>query len=33
MNTVCAAGTGSFLDEQARRLKIAYEDLKELQED
>jgi predicted CoA-substrate-specific enzyme activase len=26
MNTVCAAGTGSFLDTQARRLKIPIED-------
>ncbi|QEE14635.2 acyl-CoA dehydratase activase [Promethearchaeum syntrophicum] len=26
MNTVCAAGTGSFLDTQARRLKIKIED-------
>jgi len=25
MNTVCAAGTGSFLDQQARRLKIPIE--------
>jgi len=27
MNTVCAAGTGSFLDQQAARLGIAIEDL------
>jgi len=26
MNTVCAAGTGSFLDQQARRLKIPIEE-------
>ena len=26
-NSLCAAGTGSFLDEQAQRLKIKYEDL------
>ncbi len=27
MNTVCAAGTGSFLDRQAERLGIPIEDL------
>ena len=27
MNTVCAAGTGSFLDRQAERLGISVEDL------
>lgn len=27
MNTVCAAGTGSFLDRQAARMEIAIEDL------
>jgi len=27
-NSLCAAGTGSFLDEQAQRLGISYEDLK-----
>lgn len=26
MNTVCAAGTGSFLDRQAERLSIAIEE-------
>ncbi len=26
MNTLCAAGTGSFLDQQAKRLKISIED-------
>jgi activator of 2-hydroxyglutaryl-CoA dehydratase len=26
MNTLCAAGTGSFLDQQANRLKISIED-------
>ncbi len=30
MNTVCAAGTGSFLDTQARRLKIPIEDFGEI---
>ncbi len=30
MNTVCAAGTGSFLDHQARRLGIGVEDLSRL---
>ncbi|MGD9677381.1 MAG: acyl-CoA dehydratase activase [Vulcanibacillus sp.] len=30
MNTVCAAGTGSFLDHQAERLKIPIEDFGEL---
>ncbi|MHA1520569.1 MAG: acyl-CoA dehydratase activase [Promethearchaeota archaeon] len=29
MNSVCAAGTGSFLDQQARRLKIPIEDFGE----
>ncbi len=29
MNTVCAAGTGSFIDQQAFRLKIAVEELGE----
>ncbi len=29
-NTLCAAGTGSFLDEQADRLGIAYDDLASL---
>ena len=31
-NTMCAAGTGSFLDEQAARLEIAYEDLGDMPE-
>jgi len=30
MNTVCAAGTGSFLDQQANRLEIPIEDFGEL---
>ncbi|MHA1585568.1 MAG: acyl-CoA dehydratase activase [Promethearchaeota archaeon] len=30
MNSVCAAGTGSFLDQQARRLKIPIEDFGDL---
>ncbi|MDA8443128.1 MAG: acyl-CoA dehydratase activase [Peptococcaceae bacterium] len=30
MNTVCAAGTGSFLDQQAGRLNIAIEDFGEI---
>jgi len=30
MNTVCAAGTGSFLDQQARRLKIPIEEFGDL---
>ena len=30
MNTVCAAGTGSFLDEQARRLKIPIDEFGDL---
>lgn len=30
MNTVCAAGTGSFLDHQAERLKVPIEDFGEL---
>ncbi|MHA1211048.1 MAG: acyl-CoA dehydratase activase [Candidatus Heimdallarchaeota archaeon] len=30
MNTVCAAGTGSFLDQQANRLEIAIEDFGQL---
>ena len=30
MNTVCAAGTGSFLDQQASRLGIQVEDMSEL---
>lgn len=29
-NSLCAAGTGSFLDQQADRLGIAYEDLEEM---
>ena len=29
MNTVCAAGTGSFLDRQAERLGIAIEEFGE----
>jgi predicted CoA-substrate-specific enzyme activase len=29
MNLICAAGTGSFLDSQARRLEISIEDLSE----
>jgi len=31
-NTMCAAGTGSFLDEQAARLGIEYEDLGDMPE-
>ena len=31
-NAICAAGTGSFLDEQAERLQIGYQDLAELEE-
>ena len=31
-NAVCAAGTGSFLDEQAKRLQINYTDLCEFDE-
>ncbi|MFH1435666.1 MAG: acyl-CoA dehydratase activase, partial [Pseudomonadota bacterium] len=27
-NSLCAAGTGSFLDEQARRLSVSYDDIK-----
>ena len=30
MNSVCAAGTGSFLDQQAERLNLSIEDLSEL---
>lgn len=30
MNSVCAAGTGSFLDQQARRIKIPIEDFGDL---
>lgn len=30
MNSVCAAGTGSFLDQQAERLKLSIEDFSEL---
>ncbi|UYP47052.1 hypothetical protein NEF87_003337 [Candidatus Lokiarchaeum ossiferum] len=30
MNSVCAAGTGSFLDQQARRLKVPIEDFGDL---
>ncbi|HZK02596.1 MAG TPA: acyl-CoA dehydratase activase, partial [Anaerovoracaceae bacterium] len=30
MNTVCAAGTGSFLDRQAERLGVSIEDLGEM---
>ena len=29
-NSLCAAGTGSFLDEQAQRLSISYEDMQSL---
>ncbi|MDX9986347.1 MAG: acyl-CoA dehydratase activase, partial [Dehalococcoidales bacterium] len=32
MNTVCAAGTGSFLDHQASRLGISLEDMSQLAE-
>jgi len=31
-NSLCAAGTGSFLDEQAQRLDIKYDELKEFPE-
>ena len=31
-NSLCAAGTGSFLDEQAQRLKIEYKDLPDFPE-
>jgi len=30
MNTICAAGTGSFLDHQARRLNLTIEELSEM---
>lgn len=30
MNTVCAAGTGSFLDQQAKRLNLSLEEFGEL---
>jgi predicted CoA-substrate-specific enzyme activase len=32
-NSLCAAGTGSFLDEQARRLQFGYEDMAKLDYD
>ena len=30
MNSVCAAGTGSFLDQQAERLRLTIEEFSEL---